>query len=95
MKFAVVATLLALMGFGVGFVNVQFSAWVQSRVERDMMGRVMSVMMFSGFGMVPVSYAVAGALTQWRLDASFLIPGACLTLIAVAALNSRAVRTID
>ncbi len=95
MKLAPVAALLALMGFGVGFVNVQFSAWVQTRVEHAMMGRVMSVMMFAGFGMVPVSYALAGALTQWRLAAPFLIPGAFLTLVALVALNSRAVRTID
>ncbi|HYL06487.1 MAG TPA: MFS transporter, partial [Thermoanaerobaculia bacterium] len=72
MQFAPIAALLVLMGFGVGFVNVQFSAWVQTRVERALMGRVMSVMMFAGFGMVPVSYALAGALTQWRLAAPFL-----------------------
>ena len=95
MKLAPIAALLALMGFGVGFVNVQFSAWLQTRVEHALMGRVMSVMMFAGFGMVPVSYALAGALAQWRLAAPFLIPGAFLALAALAALNSRAVRAID
>jgi MFS family permease len=95
MQFAAIAALLALMGFGVGFVNVQFSAWVQTRVERSLMGRVMSVMMFAGFGMVPVSYALAGVLTQWRLAAPFLIPGAFLALAGLVALNSRTVRTID
>jgi MFS family permease len=95
MKFAVIAALLVLMGLGVGFVNVQFSSWVQARVERALMGRVMSVLMFSGFGLIPVSYALAGALVQWRLAAAFLIPGAFLVLVATAALFSRAVRVID
>jgi MFS family permease len=95
MKFAVIAALLVLMGLGVGFVNVQFSSWVQARVERALMGRVMSVLMFSGFGLIPVSYALAGALVQWRLAAAFLIPGTFLVLVATAALISRAVRVID
>jgi MFS family permease len=95
MKLAAVVTLLALMGFAVGFVNVQFSAWIQARVERALMGRVMSVLMFSSFGMIPVSYAVSGALVQWRLAAAFVIPGAFLVLVATAALVSRVVRAID
>jgi MFS family permease len=95
MKLAAVATLLALMGLAVGFVNVQFSAWIQARVERALMGRVMSVLMFASFGMIPVSYALSGALVQWRLAAAFLIPGAFLVLVATAALVSRVVRAID
>lgn len=94
-KLPAVAALLALMGLAVGFVNVQFSAWIQARVDRAMMGRVMSVLMFSGFGLVPVSYALSGALVQWNLAAAFLIPGAVLVLVATVALNSRAVRLID
>jgi MFS family permease len=94
-KLPAAAALLALMGIAVGFVNVQFSAWIQARVDRAMMGRVMSVLMFSGFGLVPVSYALSGALVQWNLAAAFLIPGAVLVLVATAALNSRAVRLID
>jgi MFS family permease len=95
MTLPAIATLLALMGFAVGFVNVQFSAWIQARVERALMGRVMSVLMFSSFGMIPVSYAVSGALVQWRLAAAFLVPGAFLVLVATAALISRVVRAID
>jgi MFS family permease len=95
MRLAVIATLLVLMGLGIGFVDVQFSAWVQARVERALIGRVMSVAMFASFGMIPVSYALSGALVQWRLAAPFLIPGAFLALAAPAALVSRAVRAVD
>src|SRR5215210_6594909 len=59
LKATVIAVLLAVMGAGVGFVNIQFSAWIQLRVKRALLGRVMSVLMFSAVGLVPVSYAVA------------------------------------
>ncbi len=37
LKLAVIGTMLALMGFGIGFVNVQFSAWIQMRVDRALL----------------------------------------------------------
>ena len=90
-----IAVLLAVMGLGVGFVNVQFSAWLQLRVDRALLGRVMSVMLFSAVGLVPVSYAVAGFLAQWRLGALFVLAGAVLALASAAALASPAARHID
>ncbi len=78
LKFAAIVALLALMGLGVGFVNVQFAAWTQMRVERALLGRVMSVMMFSAVGLVPISYAAAGVLANWSLPALFVIAGAVL-----------------
>jgi MFS family permease len=95
MKLAAVAALLALMGVGVGFVNVQFSSWVQTRVDPAMMGRVMSVLMFSGIGMIPISYAISGVLAQWNLPALFLIAGTVLVGFAAIALSRRAVRAVD
>jgi MFS family permease len=94
-KLAVAAPLLALMGLGVGFVNVQYSAWIQARVDRAMMGRVMSVLMLSGFGPIPISYAVTGALIEWNLEAAFILPGAILAVVATAGLTRREVRAID
>jgi len=94
-KFAVIATLLAVMGLGVGFVNVQFAAWMQLRVERALLGRVMSVMMFSAVGLIPFSYAAAGALAQWSLPALFIAAGAVLALTSAMAVTSPAARHID
>src|ERR1700720_2780101 len=50
-----IGALMALMGFGVGVVNVQFGAWIQARVERALMGRVASVLMFCAVGLVRIS----------------------------------------
>ncbi|MEA2600096.1 MAG: hypothetical protein QOF89_1088 [Acidobacteriota bacterium] len=94
-KFGVIATLLALMGLGVGFVNVQFSAWTQTRVERAVLGRVMSVMMFSAVGLVPVSYALSGLLAHWSLRALFIAAGGVLAAASALAVTGQAARHID
>ena len=94
-KLAVIGTLLALMGLGVGFVNVQFSAWLQMRVDRAILGRVMSVLMFSAVGLVPVSYAAAGMLAHWSLRTVFIAAGAVLAVISALTLTGGAAREID
>ncbi len=91
----VIAVLLAVMGLGVGFVNVQFSAWLQMRVERALLGRVMSVLMFAAVGLVPVSLALSGVLAQWSLGGLFIAAGAVLVVSSVAALSGKAAREID
>lgn len=94
-KFGAIATFLALMGLAIGFVNVQFSAWIQLRVERTLLGRVMSVLMFSAVGLIPISHAVAGAVAQWSLPALFIGAGALLSLSSALALTGKAARHVD
>jgi hypothetical protein len=95
LKLAAIAVLLAVMGLGVGFVNVQFAAWMQIRVERALLGRVMSVMMFSAVGLVPVSYAIAGLLANWSRPVLFIAAGATLAITSALALTGEAARGID
>lgn len=96
LKLAVIGTMLALMGLGIGFVNVQFSAWIQMRVERALLGRVASVLMVCAVGLVPISYAVSGALAQWSFKGLFVGSGTLLATVSIAmALSSRAAREID
>ena len=94
-KFSVIAVLLALMGLGAGFVNVQFSTWIQLRVERAMLGRMMSVLMFSAVGLIPVSYAISGVVAQWSLAWLFVGAGAILVVTSAAATSAKAARELD
>jgi MFS family permease len=94
-KFWVIAGLLAVMGLGVGFVNVQFSTWIQLRVERAMLGRVMSVLMFAAIGLIPVSYAIAGVVAHWSLPWLFAGAGAILVVMSAAATSVKAARELD
>jgi len=94
-KAVAIAALMALMGLGVGAVNVQFGAWIQARVERALMGRVASVLMFCAVGLVPISYAAAGGLAAWSLPALFVGAGVLLTMSSILAAASKAARGID
>ncbi len=94
-RLVTIAALLAVMGLGVGFVNVQFAAWVQLRVERAVLGRVMSVLMFAAVGLVPISYAIAGFLGGWSLSAIFFIFGGLLATTSALTVTGRAAREID
>jgi MFS family permease len=94
-QFGAIAAFLALMGLGVGFVNVQISAWIQMRVERALLGRVMSVLMFAAVGLMPVSYAAAGVLAQWSLPGLFIGAGALLAAASAVALTGKAARHVD
>lgn len=95
LKLVAIAALLVVMGLGVGFVNIQFSAWVQLRVDRAILGRVMSVLMFSAIGLVPVSYAIAGVLAHWSIAALFIGSGAVLAIASALALTRKGAREID
>jgi MFS family permease len=95
LKFAVIAVLLALMGLVVGFVNVQFSTWMQTRVPRELLGRVMSVLMFAAVGLIPVSYALSGVVAGWSVSGLLVGAGGLLVLASSGALFSRAARQID
>jgi MFS family permease len=94
-EFGAIAAFLTLMGFGVGFVNVQFSAWIQMRVERALLGRVMSVLMFAAVGLVPISFAAAGVVAQWSLPGLFIGAGALLAVASAVGLTGKAARHID
>jgi len=96
LKPVAVGALLALMGLGVGFVNVQVNVWIQTRVERAMLGRVMSVLMVCAVGLVPLSYAVAGFVAQWNLNGLFIAAGALLAVTSlVMAIPGKGARSID
>lgn len=94
-KFGAIAALLAVMGLGAGFVNIQFTTWIQLRVDRAMLGRVMSVLMFAPIGLIPVSYAIAGVVAQWSLAWLFVGGGAILVITSAAATGAKAARELD
>jgi hypothetical protein len=96
LKLMVIGALLALMGLAVGFVNVQITVWVQMRVDRSLLGRIMSVLMVCAVGLVPLSYAAAGALAQWNLQGLFISAGVLLAIASlVMAISGKGARAID
>jgi hypothetical protein len=46
-----------------------------------MLGRIMSLLMLSSAGLVPVSQALSGAISSWNLTVLFVSAGALILLI--------------
>jgi MFS family permease len=87
--------ILFVMGASAGFLNVHLLAWFQQRVDRTILGRVMSVLMFAGIGLMPLSLAAAGVAVQWSLRGMFAGAGALILVVTLIAALQRPVREID
>ena len=89
------AALLFCTGLLGGVVMIAIFTWIQQRVSQQMMGRTMSILMFSFMGLAPLSAAAAGALLKViSLTALFGIAGLTLTAIALCCLASPQMRSI-
>jgi MFS family permease len=92
---AVGAALLAATGVLAGIVQIAIVSWIQRRVAPAMMGRTMSVLMFTFMGLGPLSAAVAGSLLKvMPLPVLFAGAGLALTTIALSCMASPALRRI-
>lgn len=78
--------LMLLLGIGNGYIGLIIFSWIQQRTPKEMLGRMMSMMMLASLGLVPFSQALAGALSKWSLTALFAVAGGLILLTAVWAL---------
>ena len=83
------------IGIGAGITNVLVVAWMQSRAEPEMLGRVMSLIMFGAVGLQPFSFAIAGALAAWNLKMMWLAAAATSLIATFIAASSRTVRQMQ
>lgn len=86
---------LFVLGLSAAFMNVHLLAWFQQRVDRMVLGRVMSVLMFASLGLIPVSLAAAGIAVQWNLAGMLVGAGALVLLVTMIAAAQPPVRRID
>jgi len=86
---------LFVMSASAGFLNVHLLAWFQQRVDRAMLGRVMSVLMFASLGLMPLSLAAAGVAVQWSLRGMFAGAGVLVLVVTFIGALQRPVREID
>jgi len=79
--------MLVLLAIGVlgGFVQVAVFTWIQQRVPKAMLGRMMGIFMFVFMGLAPLAAAVAGWLAS-LFSLSLLFAGAGLFLLVAALL---------
>jgi len=75
--------LLFLLGLGNGYIALILFTWMQTRTPKDMLGRMMGLLMFSSSGLVPISQAISGAVSKWNLTFLFVSAGALVMLVAL------------
>ena len=92
---AVAIPLAIAIGTTASFLGVITISWLQERAEQDLLGRVMSLVMFSAVALDPISFALAGVLVEVNLEATFVGAGALLFLTASLGATSRTMRVAD
>lgn len=77
----VVALIMLVMGIANGYAGIQFVTWQQRRIPEQLMGRVMSLLLFTSIGIAPVSSTLAGVLLNLSPNAVFIGAGVLLTTL--------------
>lgn len=88
----VIAVLALAMGVANGYVNINFFTWLQKHIPQDLMGRVMSLLIFSSVGLAPLSNALSGAILEIDLNVLFLGGGLLMAAVSLLAIALPAVR---
>ena len=88
----VVAVIMLVIGMANGYVNIHFFTWLQKLIPQELMGRVMSLLMFSSIGLAPVSNALAGAILEINLNALFIGGGLLMAVVSLLSILLPAVR---
>jgi MFS family permease len=73
--------LMLLLGVGNGYIGITLFTWIQTRTPREILGRMMSMIMLASTGLVPISQAASGALSKWSLTSLFAGAGAAILLV--------------
>lgn len=71
-----------VIGIGNGYFGIVLFTLLQKRTPPEMMGRIISLFVLAGVGLVPVSQAVSGLVVNTSLDGLFVGAGALMLLVA-------------
>ncbi len=77
------AGLTFALGMGNGYLAILLVTWMQTRTPQEMLGRMMSFVMLAGTGLVPISMAVAGAVSKGSLTLLFAAAGVLGLLLTI------------
>jgi MFS family permease len=89
-----IAALVLVAGILDGYIIVFLTTWVQQHVPAERLGRVMSVVMFVGQGLFPVSAAAAGAIAGWDLLFMLMLGGTLAIAMSLFGFAFRQVRRL-
>ena len=88
-------SLMLMLGLGNGYISIILFTWMQTRAPKEMLGRIMSILMFSSTGLVPVSQAISGAVSKWDLNVLFVSAGTLVLLVTLWAAFQPGLKTFS
>ena len=84
-----------LLGFLLSFINIPLSTTIQTRVEKDKLSKVGSLLSIGSQGMIPIASVLAGAALQaFGSTVLLAVCAAGFTITAILMLSNRNVKTI-
>jgi MFS family permease len=86
--------ILFTLGIGNGVLAITLITFIQRQSPKEMLGRVMSLVMLAAVGLVPVSQALTGMLIKMNLTGLFAVTGILMLLIAIWLAVQPVMRTI-
>jgi hypothetical protein len=86
---------MAVFGLVLGSFGFIRSTWMQVRTPREMLGRMMSMMMLSNTGLVPISQAISGAVSKWSLTILFAGAGVLILLVTLLTAPQHELKTFS
>ena len=75
--------LMLLLGLGNGYVTIILFTWIQTHTPKEMLGRIMSLLMLASAGLIPVSQAISGAVITWNLILLFVLAGGLIVVVTI------------
>lgn len=75
--------LLLLLGLGNGYIAIILITWIQTCTPKEMLGRMMSLLVFASNGLWPVSQGISGAVSKWNLNLLFASAGVLVLFVTV------------
>lgn len=86
---------MLLLGLGNGYVTIILFTSIQTRAPKTMLGRIMSLLMLSSSGLVPISQALSGLMITWNLSLLFVLAGGLIVLMTGWTAFQPALRTFS
>ena len=86
---------LLMLGIGNGYVTIVLISAIQATTPKRFLGRVMGLFMFSSMGLVPVSQAVAGAISRWDVTSLFALASFSMAVVTVWVALQPALATLS
>ena len=77
--------LMLILGVGNGYISILLFTWMQTRTPKDMLGRMMSMVMLAGTGLVPISQVISGVVIKWSITALFVSAGVLVLMVTAFA----------